>query len=140
MKKITVLTMVLGLIAWMGGGLRANAQDMGLKATFTLATGFYAGGAKLPAGTYTVRQSQDDSSVYTVQNSAGSHQVKIVGQSSAATAAGGKTDVVFNRYGTAEYLVGVDTATGTSVTFNTGVAEKAAAKKGTPQKRTVPAK
>ena len=94
----------------------------------------------MPPGTYTVRQSQDDIGTYNIQSSAGNHEVLLLGQASSATAPTGKSDVVFNRYGTAEYLVGVDTATGTSVTFDTSAAEKIAAKKGTPQKHTVPAK
>jgi hypothetical protein len=63
-----------------------------------------------------------------------------VGHSSSATSQAGKADIVFNLYGTAEYLAGVDTATGTLVTFDSSAAENVAAKKGSPQKHTVPAK
>ncbi len=139
MKKITAVVFVTCMMILMAS-VPVMAQDMGLKANFSMSTSFYAGGAKLPAGSYSIRQSQEDSSVYVVQNSSGSHQVLMVGQSSSATAGNGKADIVFNRYGTAEYLVGADTATGTSVSFDTGIAEKMAAKKGTPQKHTVPAK
>ncbi len=139
MKKITAVAFVVCMMILMAS-VPVIAQDMGLKANFSMSTSFYAGGAKMPAGSYSIRQSQEDQSVYVVQNSSGSHQVLLVGQSSSATAANGKADIVFNRYGTSEYLVGADTATGTSVSFDTGTAEKMAAKKGTPQKHTVPAK
>ena len=139
MKKITAVASGVCMMILMAC-VPMIAQEMGLKATFSMSTSFYAGGAKMPPGTYTVRQSQDDIGTYNVQNSTGTHQVFLLGQSSSATAPTGKEDVVFNRYGTAEYLVGVDTATGTSVIFDTSAAEKIAAKKGTPQKHTVPAK
>ena len=138
MKKITAVVFAVCMMILMAS-VPVIAQDMGLKANFSMSTSFYAGGAKLPAGSYSIRQSQEDSSVYVVQNSAGSHQVMLVGQSSSATAQTGKADIVLNRYGTAEYLAGVDTATGTSVSFDPGAAEKMAAKKGSPQKHTVPA-
>jgi len=137
MKKISGVAFAVGMML---ASVSAIAQDMGIKANFSMSTSFYAGGAKMPAGSYTIRQSQEDQSIYVVQNSTGSHQVMVVGQSSSATAPSGKADIVFNRYGTAEYLAGVDTATGTSVSFDAGAAEKVAAKKGSPQKHTVPAK
>ena len=92
------------------------------KVTFTTSFSFYAGGAKLPAGSYTMRQMQDEPSLFVVENTSGNPQV------------------VFNRYGTTDYLEGVQTSTGTSVDLETGVAEKAAAKKGSPQSHTLPAK
>ena len=48
--------------------------------------------------------------------------------------------MVFNQYGTTECLEGVLTSTGNSVDIETGPAEKIAAKKGSPQSHTVPAK
>jgi hypothetical protein len=48
--------------------------------------------------------------------------------------------MLFNKYDRVDYLEGVETSNGTSVDINTGVAEKIAAKKGSPQPHTVPAK
>ena len=51
-------------------------------------------------------------------------------QSSRTTKA--NPEILFNRYGTTEYLEGVETSTGNSVDLETGTAEKVAAKKGSP--------
>jgi hypothetical protein len=110
-----------------------------LKVTFTTPFGFYAGGAKLPPGTYTVRQQEDDPNLFEIQNAAGTHSVLVGGRQSSKTISG-SPQVTFNRYGTTEYLEGVVTANANSVDLETGVAEKAAAKKGSPQSHTVPAK
>jgi len=109
------------------------------KVIFTTTFSFYAGSAKLPPGTYTLRQSQDEPNVYNIQNSSGTHTVLIEGRQSSKTT-NGNPAVVFNRYGTAEYLEGVETSTGNSVDLDTGIAEKIAAKKGSPQSHTIPGK
>jgi hypothetical protein len=109
------------------------------KATFTTTFGFYAGAAKLPAGTYTIRSSEDAENLYNLQNSSGSHTVLLEGRQSSKTTSGAPK-TLFNKYGTTDYLEGIETATGNSVAFETGVAEKVAAKKGSPQSHTVPAK
>ncbi len=109
------------------------------KVTFTTSFSFYAGGAKLPAGSYTMRQMQDEPSLFVVENASGAHSVIVEGRPSSKTTSG-NPQVVFNRYGTTDYLEGVQTSTGTSVDLETGVAEKAAAKKGSPQSHTLPAK
>jgi hypothetical protein len=135
MKKINVLMFVAGVITLMSC-LPAMAQ---VKVTFTTSFGFYAGGAKLPAGTYTLRQQQDDPNTFELQNGAGTHSALIEGRSSSKSSKG-NPEVVFNRYGTTECLEGVLTSTGNSVDLETGPAEKIAAKKGSPQSHSVPAK
>jgi hypothetical protein len=109
------------------------------KVTFTTSFGFYAGGAKLPAGTYTLRQSQDDPTFFVVENGNGTHSVMLEGRPSSKTTTG-NPQILFNRYGTTDYLEGVETSTGNSVDLETGVAEKSAAKKGSPQSHTVQGK
>jgi hypothetical protein len=135
MKKINLLTFAAGVIALMSC-LPAMAQ---VKVTFTTSFGFYAGSAKLPAGTYTLRQQQDDPNTFELQNGAGTHSALIEGRSSSKSSKG-NPEVVFNRYGTTECLEGVLTSTGNSVDLETGPAEKMAAKKGSPQSHSVPAK
>jgi hypothetical protein len=135
MRKIKMLTFAAGVITLMSC-LPAMAQ---VKVTFTTSFGFYAGGAKLPAGTYTIRQQQDDPNMFEVQNSAGTHSVLVDGRASSKSSKG-NPEVVFNRYGTTECLEGVLTSTGNSVDIETGPPEKLAAKKGSPQSHSVPAK
>jgi hypothetical protein len=135
MKKINVLTFAAGVITLMAC-LPAMAQ---VKVTFAMTSSFNAGGAKLPAGTYTLRQMQDDPNAFDLQNSTGSHTVLLEGRPSSKTTTGNPV-ILFNRYGTMDYLEGVETSTGTSVDIETSKAEKIAAKKGPPQSHTVPAK
>jgi hypothetical protein len=136
MKKAMILTFAVGIVTLMGS-LQAIAQ--GVQATFTMPSSFYAGSAKLPAGTYTLRQMQDDTNAFVLENSAGTHSVILEGRPSTKASKGG-TDILFNRYGDAEYLEGIATSNRTSVDLVTGIAEKIAAKKGTAQPHTVPAK
>ena len=133
MKKIKFAACVLILMSC----LPLIAQTT--KITFTTTFGFYAGGAKLPAGTYTMRQMQDEPTIFVLENAGGTHSVMLDGRPSSKTTSG-KPQVLFNRYGTTDYLEGVETSTGNSVVLETGVAEKAAAKKGSPQSHTLPAK
>jgi hypothetical protein len=136
MKKMNMLTFATGLITLMSC-LPSLAQ--GVKVTFTTPFSFYAGGAKLPPGTYTLRQQQDDPNVFEVQNGAGTHSVMVEGRPSTKSSTG-SPQVVFNRYGTTECLESVLTPAGNSVDLETGAPEKLAAKKGSPQSHTVPAK
>ncbi len=136
MRKINKLTFAAGVITLMSC-LPSMAQ--GLKVTFTTTFSFYAGGAKLPAGTYSLRAQQEDPNIFEIQNSAGTHSVMVEGRLSTKTTTG-NPQMVFNKYGTTECLEGVLTSAGNSVDIETGPAEKLAAKKGSPQSHTVPAK
>jgi hypothetical protein len=136
MKKISVVMFAVGMMALMSC-MPAMAQWA--KVTFTMSSSFYAGDAKLPAGTYTIRQMQDDPNSYTLQNTAGTHTVLLEGRQS-SKASTGKTEILFNKYGTTDCLETVETSGGTSVDFPSPAAEKVAAKKGAPTPHTVPAK
>jgi hypothetical protein len=133
MKKMGVL---VGLAAMMvvSGGLRASAQT---SFSFHMSSSFYAGNAKMPAGTYTLRQSDEDANTFSLQNGAGTHSVILEGRQS-SKASKGKPEILFNRYGTTDYLEGVETSTGSSIDIMGGAAEKLAAKKATAQPHTVP--
>lgn len=135
MKKISVFTFAAGVITLMAC-LPAMAQ---VKVTFAMTSSFYAGNAKLPAGTYTLRQMQDDPGAFNLQNSTGTHTVLLEGRPSSKTTSGNPV-ILFNKYGTDDYLEGVETSNGTSIDINPGVAERIAAKKATPQPHTVPTK
>ena len=135
MKKIRMLAFAVGIIALMNC-LPAMAQ---VKVTFTMSSSFYGGNAKLPPGTYTLRQMQGDPNFFTLENSTGTHSVFLEGRQSTKTTSGNPV-TLFNKYDGVDYLEGVETATGSSVDINTGTAEKIAAKKGSPQPHTVPAK
>jgi hypothetical protein len=137
MKKLTRIAFTASVISVLSC-LPSMAQGT-FKATFTTTFSFFAGSAKLPPGTYTLRQSQDEQNVYNLQNSSGTHSVMIEGRQSTKTTSGAP-QVLFNKYGTTDYLEGVETSTGNSVDLDTGIAEKIAAKNGSPQSHTVPGK
>jgi hypothetical protein len=133
MKKMGVL---VGLTAMMllSGGLRASAQT---SFNFQMSSSFYAGNAKMPAGSYTLKPMDEDANTFTLENSAGTHSVVLeVRQSSKASK--GKPEILFNRYGTTDYLEAVETSDGSSIDIARGAAEKLAAKKSTAQPHTVP--
>ncbi len=135
MKKINVLSFAAGVITLMAWS-PAMAQTT---VTFTMSSSFYGGSAKLPAGTYTLRQMQDEPNLFTLENSTRTHSVLLEGRSSTKTTTG-SPKVLFNRYGQMDYLEAVETSTGNSVDIDSGPAEKLAAKKGTPTPHTVTAK
>jgi hypothetical protein len=110
-----------------------------VKVTFTMSSSFYGGNAKLPPGTYTLRQMQDEPNLFTLENSTGSHSVMLEGRQSTKTTTG-NPKVLFNRYGQTDYLESIETSTGNSVDIESSAAEKLAAKKGAPEPHTVPAK
>jgi hypothetical protein len=133
MKKMGVL---VGLTAMMllSGGLRASAQT---SFNFQMSSSFYAGNAKMPAGSYTLKPMDEDANTFTLENSAGTHSVVLeVRQSSKASK--GKPEILFNRYGTTDYLEAVETSDGSSIDIAGSAAEKLAAKKSTAQPHTVP--
>jgi hypothetical protein len=76
--------------------------------------------------------------MFTLQNKAGTHTVVLEGRQS-SKASKGKPEILFNRYGTTDYLEAVETSTGNSIDISGGAAEKLAAKKATAQPHTVPA-
>jgi hypothetical protein len=136
MKKTGLLTLAVALVL-MANSLPSLAQA--LSVSFTTSAAFYAGSAKFPAGSYTLRQTSDDPTFYQLQNSAGTHSVIIEGRQSSKSTQGHPL-VVFNTYGNVDYLEGVETSNMTSVAFETSSAEKLAAKKGAPQPHTVAGK
>jgi hypothetical protein len=134
MKKSVVLLALVGMTMLMGG-LPSFAQTTAYN--FHMASSFYAGNAKMPAGSYTLRQSGDDASLFELQNTASAHSVILETRQSSKTSKG-KPEVLFNKYGGTDYLEAVETSTGNSIDIVPSAAEKLAAKKGSPQPHTVP--
>jgi hypothetical protein len=134
MKKSAVLVALMGTMMLMGGS-PSFAQTIAY--SFHTSSSFYAGNAKMPAGTYTLRQSQDEPSLYELTNSAGSHSV-ILETRPSSKASKAKPEVLFNKYGGTDYLEAVETSSGNSIDITPSAAEKLAAKKGSPQPHTVP--
>jgi hypothetical protein len=104
---------------------------------FKMTSSFYAGNAKMPAGTYTLAPWEGEDGLFRLQNSSGSHSVILETRQSSKASKGG-AEVLFNRYDQTDYLEGIETNTGNSIDIMPSAAEKAAAKKGSPKPHTVP--
>jgi hypothetical protein len=134
-KKTRILFGLAGMMMMLMGGMSALAQQ--IQYNFNMSSSFYAGNAKMPAGSYKIMQLQDQPDTYILQNKTGTHSVMVETRPSSKTSKG-KPEVLFNRYGTTDYLEAVETSDGNSIDIMLGVAEKIAAKKATPQPHTVP--
>jgi hypothetical protein len=137
MKKLAGMAFAAAVISLLSS-LPSMAQQSGLTITFATTFSFYAGSAKLPPGTYTLAEISDQPNAFTLESKSGAHSVIVEGRQSSKTTKG-SPQVVFNKYETMDILESVETSTGNSVDLNTGVAEKIAAKKGSPQSHAVPA-
>jgi hypothetical protein len=136
MKKVALVGLT-GMMT-LACGLVGSAQTLYPTYPFKIKSSFYAGNTKMPAGSYTLRQVEGEQNAYTLENSSGTHSV-ILETRSSSKASKGSAEVVLNRYGTTEYLEGVETSTGNSIDIIPGIAEKIAAKKATAQPHTMPA-
>ena len=65
---------------------------------------FYAGNAKLPAGSYTVTQRDDNPELLLIEDANGSHSAFVEYEPSPSDTPASKTEVTFNKYGTTDFL------------------------------------
>jgi hypothetical protein len=107
---------------------------------FKVPSSFIAGDAKLPAGTYTIRQDPDSQLELEISNDAKGYSAFLPTDALSATSANQKNEVTFQKYGNTLVLKEVWIAglpNGFSV--QTSYAEKKAAKAGSPTKVAVAA-
>jgi hypothetical protein len=71
---------------------------------FTTSFPFYAGNARMPAGTYRISQSDVDSSVLQIQSVDGAYSAFIEFVPTHAEQPHSQTDVTFHKYGDTDYL------------------------------------
>jgi hypothetical protein len=74
------------------------------KVTFDAPSAFYAGNAKMPAGSYTVTQPDVNESLLLIENASGSHSVFVEYVVAPSNTPQTQTDVTFNKYGNVEFL------------------------------------
>jgi len=109
-----------------------------VRASFDMSTPFWAGGAKLPAGSYTAQSTGEEGNLLQIKSNDGSHTV-ILDCRQSNTLTKGAPQIIFNKYGDADYVAAVHTQT-QSVDILPAGPEKAAAKKGKPQQHSVAGK
>ena len=72
--------------------------------TFDAPSAFYAGNAKMPAGSYRVTQPDPDSNLLLLESADGSHSVFVEYEVDSAGTRHTQGDVTFNKYGDVEFL------------------------------------
>jgi hypothetical protein len=139
MKPFTKMLAISSLLA-MIAGIPAAAQ-MSSSVTFDASFPFYAGNAKMPAGTYTVSQNGPVNGVLLLENTSGSHSVFLEYSLTSSDAPHPQTDVTFNRYGDREFLNMVwIRGQNSGFQINESKYEEATAKNGAAVKHSVAAK
>ena len=98
-KKLFVLMALLSAMY----AIPMSAQIVN-KVTFDAPSAFYAGNAKMPAGSYTVTQPNVDDNLLLIENASGSHSAFVEYVVAPSNTPQGQTDVTFNKYGNVEFL------------------------------------
>jgi len=100
LKKLTVLTGLLSVLCAVP--MMAQIID---QVTFDAPFAFYAGNAKMPAGSYKVSQPDPDSSLLLIEDANGSHAVFVeYVVASSDTPPQARSDVMFKKYGKVDFL------------------------------------
>jgi len=74
------------------------------RVTFDAPSAFYAGNAKMPAGSYTVSQPDADSNLLLIEDDKGSHGAFVEYEVASSDTPHAQSDVTFNKYGNVEFL------------------------------------
>jgi len=74
------------------------------KVTFDAPSAFYAGNAKMPAGSYTATQPNVDDNLLLIEDAGGSHSAFVEFVVAPSETPQAQTDVTFNKYGNVEFL------------------------------------
>src|SRR5258707_8241576 len=74
------------------------------KVTFDAPSAFYAGNAKMPAGSYTVTQPDADTNLLLIESDSGSHSVFVECEVVSSNTPHTQSDVTFNKYGKVDFL------------------------------------
>jgi hypothetical protein len=102
MKKLSKLVVRMGLLSLLSVmPLAAQIID---GVDFTTSFPFYAGNAKLPAGSYKITQSDMDANVLQIQSTDGVHSALIEFIPTHSAQPHPHSDITFHKYGDTEYL------------------------------------
>jgi hypothetical protein len=72
--------------------------------TFETPSAFYAGNAKMPAGSYRVTQPNADDNLLLLESADGSHSVFVEFEKASSETRHAQSDVTFNKYGNVDFL------------------------------------
>ena len=99
LKKRIVLMGLLSMLC----AIPSMAQ-IANQVTFDAPSVFYAGNAKLPAGSYTVTQPDPDNNLLLIKDASGSHSVFVEYVDGSSNTPHAQTDVTFNKYGDVDFI------------------------------------
>jgi hypothetical protein len=74
------------------------------RVTFDAPSAFYAGNAKMPAGSYTVTQPEADANLLLIEDANGSHSAFVEYEVVSSDTPHAQSDVTFNKYGNVDFL------------------------------------
>jgi len=138
MKTFQRLTLLMSMV-WLLSAISAMAQvDNGL--TFQAPFAFYAGNAKLPAGSYRVTQPDDNSELLLIESADGSHSVFVEYSADGSDTPPAKTEVTFNKYANTDFLGRISIQGQNSMQILASKAEHNAAKVAASEKHSLSAK
>lgn len=135
LKSLTVAGLFIMLLAI------AAAGQITSPITFETTFPFYAGNAKMPAGSYRVSQTDLSASLLVIEDSDGSHSAFVEFVPTQAENPHPQSDVTFKKYGKVDFLdrLWIQGAA-TGVELIPAKAEQEAAKSGAPSQHSVPMK
>src|SRR5260370_22286739 len=102
MKNISKLVVRMGLLSLLSV-MPLTAQIIN-GVDFTTSFPFYAGNAKMPAGSYKITQSDTDAGILQIQSNDGAHSALIDFIPTYSAQPHPHSDVTFHKYGGTEYL------------------------------------
>jgi hypothetical protein len=102
MKNVGKLVVGMGLLSLLSVMPLAAQIDNGVD--FTTSFPFYAGNAKMPAGSYKITQSDMNASILEIQSSDGVHSAFVDFIPTHSAQPHPHSDVTFHKYGDTEYL------------------------------------
>jgi hypothetical protein len=102
MKSLKKLIALLGLLSVLCA-IPSMAQITD-SVKFEAPSAFYAGNAKMPAGSYTVSQPNADANLLLIEDANGSHSAFLEYEVVSSNTSHAQSDVTFNKYGNVDFL------------------------------------
>jgi hypothetical protein len=96
--------MMIFLLFLVSLGPRLTNAQPGFAVDFKASSSFSAGNATFPAGSYTVRQQQDDLGIVAISSADGQHTAFVACEPLDATSPVTKTELTFHKYGDSLFL------------------------------------
>jgi hypothetical protein len=102
MNTLKKLNVTMGLLSVLCA-IPAMAQITD-RVTFDAPSAFYAGNAKMPAGSYTLSQPDADANLLLIEDVNGSHSAFVEYEVVSSDTPHAQSDVTFNKYGNVDFL------------------------------------